>query len=538
VNTSEANLPSYVRPEAKAVRDDLDLMADLLAGTRRVQEQANTRKYLRKWKDEQQDVYEIRRSCESVFEGLTRTLSAATGMLFAKAPGIEWNASETVMAEHWQDLDGQGTAGPVLAKRFSEQAIRDGLALILVDHPSAPDGVTVTGANEGPLGLRPKWALYQRRQILSWFTETINNVSTVTQLVLEESVNTRSGMYGVLPTIQYRVLRLVGQSDGPRFAAWEVYQETKGAIDGAFHRTSFGVFRNRHGVPAPVLPIGIAYTGRTDAPLTASIPLLGVAWANLSHWRLSTALTFGREVAAYAQGIIIGELAPGPLGANGLATPGRMKLGPLAMLHLKGDNASFEWKAPPVEAFAPLERGIDEKLKQMGQMGMSFLITDTRAAETAMAKRLDATAENSTLATAAQGIQDAWNLAFEHHAWYLGIEKVGAPVLAINTDFENIAMDPQTMTAYVDAVARAGLPEMMLLEAWQHGGRIPPDTDLTLLMAEMMGNRAAIDAQNALDMGANQPPGASSTAAGTQKPRKLSIVRGADGRAVGIEESA
>jgi hypothetical protein len=277
---------------------------------------------------------------------------------------------------------------------------------------------------------------------------------------------------------------------GPeRVAQWELWEETKDAGAGGFASVGSGVFRDRTGQAADFLPIAIAHTGRADDLLCSTIPLLGVAWANLAHWQLSTNLRFYRDLCAFPQPLVIGDFADQMAGQ--VALPGRLKLGPAVAIHLKGEGASFDWKAPPTEAFGPLENGVKEKLEQIGQMGMSFLVSDTRAAETAEAKRLDATAENSTLATAAQGIEDAINLALEIHAWYLGIEKAGAPVMTINKDFENTAMDSQTMVAYVDAVVRAGLPPRTLLEAWQQGGRLPADADTEELEREMMAGMAA-----------------------------------------------
>src|SRR3990167_3559588 len=110
-NTTDPSLPSYRRPEAVAVQPDLALIADVLAGTRRIWERAQAARYLRKWKDEAQEGYDGPTECETVFEGLGRTLSACVGMLFAKPPPVEWNASETAFEEHWQNLDGMGTAG-------------------------------------------------------------------------------------------------------------------------------------------------------------------------------------------------------------------------------------------------------------------------------------------------------------------------------------------------------------------------------------------------------------------------------------------
>jgi hypothetical protein len=179
-----------------------------------------------------------------------------------------------------------------------------------------------------------------------------------------------------------------------------------------------------------------------------------------------------------------------------------LKLGPLVVVHLQvqpnGPAPDFKWAAPPVESFAQLEKNIEVKERHMGQLGMSFLSPQKRQQETATAERLDSTAENASLSTAAQGIDDAVNLALEFHAWYRGIPKAGAPVFQINRDFESQAMDAQTMAVYVQAVEKAGLPPRLLLEAWQAGGRLPPDADLDALEMAMLGY-TAVNEQNRQD---------------------------------------
>lgn len=489
------NLPTYQRPEVKAAVDDLTLIHDLLGGTRRMWQQS--KEYIRKWSDEDTGVYDIRRQCETLFEGLGRILSAAVGMLFAKSPALEWNASEAVMTPQWDNIDAAGTKGTVFIKRFSESAIRDGLCLILVDHPSPPQDVTITAANEQTLGLRPTWAMYQRAQILSWRTAVVGNRQTVTQLVLAECGETASGTFGVTTRPRYRVLRLV---DG--VATWQLWEQVndRGASLTDFALLDEGTFKNRNGKSADFLPVALGYAGRTDSPITAGMPLLGVAWANLAHWQLSTNLRFYRDLSAFPQPVVTGALMPDPQTGQ----PGKLRVGPMVAVQLSEASAKFEWAELSGSSMAQLEQGVDEKLGQMAKLGMAFLATDTRAAETAAAKRLDATAENSTLATAAQGIEDAVNLAFEYHAWYLGIEKAGAPVLTISRDYESTAMDPATMTAYVSAVQSAGLPIRLLLEAWQAGGRIGPEEDLDALEAEMMANAEAAAQQKANELAAQQ----------------------------------
>ena len=480
------NRPDYVHPALKAVLPDLELVDDLIAGTRRMWKRAPEAGYIRKWKDEAPEVYAIRSKSETLYEGLGRTRSAATGMLFAKPPKLEWNGSDTRLKPHWDNIDAAGTAGHVFVKRLSDASIADGLGLLLVDFTKAPrdpktgERVLVTAENEERLGLRPKWASYPRSSIRSWITMEVANREEIVQVVLHEPSAERDGMYGIKTVDRFRVLAM---QDGA--ARWDIFKKLKGPEGDVFELEEGDFFRNRTGATSPRLPIAIAYTGAYQAPLQASIPLLGVAWANLSHWQISTDLRFYLSLCAFPQPTVVGKLQE-VVGANGARVPGTLKVGPMVVVHLQ-EGGSFEWKELQGTSITKLQEEVEKREKQMGQMGMSFLAPDSRHQETAEAKRIDSTAENSTLATAAQGIDDAVNLAWELHCWYEGIERAQVPVFTMNRDFESTAMDHDTMVAYVRAVKDAGLPPRMLLEAWQQGGRIPPDADLDLLEMEMLG---------------------------------------------------
>lgn len=494
---TDPRLPSYCRPEVTASAKDVALVHDLLGGTTRMHQRAPD--YIAKWDAEEDGVYRIRRTCETVFEGLGRTLSAATGMLFAKPPAIEWNQSEAAISPHWDNLDGAGTKGTVLAKRFSEAAIRDGLGLILVDHPGRPNVPIVTDLTAIEFNLRPTWACYGRSQILNWRTAVIQNQRKLTLVVLHECGEVAVGEYGIASSDRYRVLRLILTPTGYQ-ATWTLYEQQKDDASEPEHFAAIGggVFKNRSGQIADRLPVAVAYTGRTDAPMQATIPLLGVAWANLSHWQQSTDLRFYRKLCAFPQPTVIGTLAPDATG-----TPGKLRIGPMVGVQLAAEaGATFTWTELAGTSMDQLEKGILEKVQQMAKMGVAFMQTDTRAAETAEAKRLDATAENSTLATAAQGIEDALNMAFELHAWYLGIEKASAPVISINRDYGDTAMASDMLTAFAGAVQNAGIPVRLLLEQMQVGGLIGPDEDLDALEVEILANQQAkadAEAQAAAD---------------------------------------
>lgn len=502
--TKKANQPDYQMPVLEEVLPDLTLLDDLLAGTRRMHKQ-NT-KYIRKWSDEDQAVYAIRSKCEQLFEGLSRTLSAAVGMLFARPPALEWNGSDGLLEDFWDNVDLAGTAGPVFVKKFTDVGMRDGVAVILVDYPAMPRDendnlIEIDSEQEALLGIRPTLAFYGRASVSNWRTSTINNKLAITQITFWEPTALDDGLYGVRVVDRYRTLRLEKQTelDGETryYATWTVKEKHEANNEITFEEIGYGVFLNSKGEAYDRLPIGIAHTGRSDEILVASIPLLGVAWANLAHYQLSTALRFSLDISGFPQPTVIGELAqePGPDGVKMVAT--KLKIGPMVTVTVsKGSKDSgpsdFRWTVAPTEGFSNLyDYGVAEKKRQMAELGMSFLASDTRQAETAEAKRLDATAENATLSTGAQGIDDAMNQAWEHVCWFMGIDPSGVPVTTLNRDFESVAMDPATMAVYVAAVDKAGLPIRLLLEAWKLGGRISPDTDLDELELEMAAILAA-----------------------------------------------
>jgi hypothetical protein len=508
-NTDKPHLPNYVSPARRKIDADLKLIDNLLDGPRAMWEASNQPGYIRKWKDEAPEVYDLRRLGEPCFGGLDRTLTAAVGMMFRTAPVMTWNASETAMAAQWANLDGAGTHGDVFLKRFAEIALPQGLALILVDHPPRPvdenkQPIVITMANEAEYNFRPLWTRYEREHIVSWQVGTVQNRQTITQIVFSEEAETPSG-FGVKCTTQYRVLRLV-----QGIATWSLYEPVKDNpedIDG-FRLVGSGIFRNRNGeVMRGRLPIAVAYTGRTEKPLDADMPLLPVAFANLGHWQAATDLTFGRRVAAIEQPVVTGELKGG-IDSAGNVTPGQVRLGWLVAVHLESQG-TFTWQGPSGKGLEQLAKGRDEKLVEMGQLGLSFLIPDARAAETATAKRLDKVAEHATIATAAQGIADAANEALELHAWYLGIEKAGAPTVALSTDFEASGPDAPLLTAFA-ALSKAGFPKQPLVEAMQRMELVAAGADVAKIAqdwedGEAASNAAAAD-MAAINTAAGVPP--------------------------------
>lgn len=451
--------PAYQRPEAIEALPDLDLIRDLLAGTRRLHERAPL--YIRKWESEAGDVYRLRSTCESLYEGFGRILSASVGMMFAKSPVMSYKTQgvQRLFEPQWANIDAAGTAGHVWVKRLAQWAMRDGLAVILVDHPPATGVVTL--ADEARMNLRPTWAMYQRRHVLSWRTETLDNADTVTMLTLAEPTSEPDGAFGIVIKQRVRELRI---EDGR--AVWRLWDVTDNPTI-----IEEGEYRDRRGRPFTTLPIAVAYAGDVEAPFVCRPPLMGVAWANIAHYQLSSELRFYTDLSSFPQPTVVGAFAADP--ATG--QPQTLTLGPLTGVHLT-EGSEFKWTEITGTAFDALAKRVQEKLEAMAALGLSFLSGDKRAQETAQARRMDSVAENSTLATAAQGIEDAINMALGHHAQYLGLTPDAAPVMDISTDYDESALDAQVMGA-IAALVREGLPKIDAVRLLQAGGRLPSDRD-------------------------------------------------------------
>lgn len=489
--THPDDLPSTPRLEYLLAAPDTALIRDELAGTRAMHASARAKDYIPKYRAEKPESYKHRSTIAKFYGGLGRTLSASVGMLFAKPPKPTdaWPAEITA---HWENLDGRGAHGDVFVKRKAADAMADGFTAILVDFPSVPDGLVVHGGNEGALNLRPRWVSYARADVLSWRTAVLENVETLTQVVLREGAAIAAGRFGTRPVVRYRVCSLQLTPDGARAAVWELLEERKDAMgEVAIVSVARGAFRDKAGAAFPDIPLAVVYAGRTDAVLCAHPPLLDVAWANLEHWRVATNLRYYEDLACFPQPTVEGEIAPDQNGQVGT-----FQLGPGVLVRVTA-GSTFKWTEVAGTSIAALRASLAEKKDEIAELGASFLAKKTRGVETAEAKRLDAAAENSSLATSAQGIEDGINLALGFHARYLGIPAEQAPTITINTDFDTGALDAQTMVAYVTAVKDAGLPARLLLEAWQVGGRIGPDEDLDALEAEIMANAAALADQQA-----------------------------------------
>jgi len=156
-------------------------MRDVIGGDDEIKE--NSLSYVPKLEDQDDTQYKAMVN-RAIFENFTaRTLDGITGLVFSKAPQIELGTQLTAYSENI-DLDSSTLTD--LAQVCVAEVATVGRCGILVDMPNInTDGMTQADVDK--LNIRPYMKIYKSESIINWRTETINNVTALSMVVLYET---------------------------------------------------------------------------------------------------------------------------------------------------------------------------------------------------------------------------------------------------------------------------------------------------------------------------------------------------------------
>lgn len=477
--------PAIPHPAYNRMLPRIQKCRDLMLGSEGIRDGGAT--YTPRFAIESDSAYDARKMRAALYNGFSRVALAATGMLTQQEPVLGKDMPPQLV-QLWENLDGKGTHGAVLTADMILNGMIDGHTGILVDcenadrttldrtnaSAAAVPGVALSADDEVRIGLRPYCSLVRADDVIKPLYMTVNGQETLVLLVIRENVDVRAGTFGVIGQVRYRVYRNV--NGVVSYQLWTVPVGQQRPVLTEPPRA----LRNLKKIPWSPMRCGRKLSRVETLPT-----LTDLADMNIEHHQTKTNLlnlvTLGcvpTQVRIGAQPDDKGNYPPIILG------PGSTIEAP----HIEGVAKPIYWSSPDVTVLGPAQKMLESTEAAMGAMGMAFLAPQPRATETAEAKRLDATAQNATISTVGRAAQDCLEGAFGFIGDFLGV-KAGS--VSVNSDFENLVMEPAVMMAYVAAVANAGLPPRLLIEAWQAQGRIPDDLDPDELVAEMMANATA-----------------------------------------------
>lgn len=401
------------------------------------------------------------------FNATGRTLDAFTGMIFAKDPVIEM---PTAMEPYEEDISLSGDN----LREFAEQVVDEQLAVgrvgIMADFPQVePSGLTVAMAEA--MNVRPFLRWYSAETIINWRVSYVNGAEVLTLVVLRETVQRQENEFQTVDVTQYRVLDLTAEGYRQRVMTdndeliSEVYPLKQGA------RMNF----------IPFLILG-ANSASADVQKP---PMLDLVDTNLAHYRNSADYEHGLHFTGlptpYVAGVQLGE---------GQA----LSVGSMTAWVFPDPSAKAEYLEFKGDGLKTLREAMKDKEQRMAVLGARMLADDKKTNEAFGTLELRTAGERSILASISRSASDSLTRALNWMA-----EWIGAPAdasITLNTDFGAARMQPQMVTALLQAYQNDAMPLSVVFENFQRGELVNPEMEFEEYEAQLADAGPSFDQED------------------------------------------
>lgn len=441
-------------------RPALKLVRDVFGGTDSLREEAS--RYLPQHVMEGSDEYAQRKKRAVLFNAYKRTVQAMVGMVFRRDPILDDDVPARI-AQHAENIDLQGRALTVFARDAFEDAMIAGHTFVLVDAPTVSNQREVRGtlADVNRSGRRPYWVHVKKDDVINvrWVFEAGEPVLELA--VICEPAVVPSGPFGEEEVVRYRELRpgmfKLWRKEGNEF---QLEAEGETSVE-----------------RIPLVPI---YTNRTGF-FESAPPLLDLAHENVEHYQVRSdhrhALTFASIPIPVFTGLNAED----------------MEWGAGRSIFLPHPESSAQMLESGGGAIGESRKELKDIEARMAALGLSMLVRETRAAETAEAKAIDKAESDSQLIAMAKALQDGLMNAVNLHAEYLGEESGGT--ITVNDDFESMSISPDQARLLLEAVEKSVLSRHTYWLELERGGLLRSGFD-----AEEEAERLAREAGAEIEM--------------------------------------
>jgi len=349
-----------------------------------------------------------------------------TGRVFDK-PIVAGEDVPASLIPWLENVDNAGRDLSTFARGIFEDGVSgSGISWIMVDAP--PRSGTISKADVQRQNLRPYLVHLRPEDILGWKTETVNNVTAVTQLRIAETVKEPGeDEFDQVEVEQIRVLdvtesgvqvRIFRKADAKNEFKWMLYNDPY--FTGLSEITVVPFYANRGGF--------------WDAK-----PLLDdLADVNIAHWQSQSdqrnILHFARVPILFAKGIPADQKITISAASATVATD---------------TDASLSWVEHSGSAIGAGRQDLKDLEFQMEAHGLQLLVNQA-GGQSATGAALDAARETSILAMTADALKDALETALQFMADYAG--EVSGGSVVVNKDFGAGTMAAQELQLLLSAV--------------------------------------------------------------------------------------
>lgn len=435
---------------SEAMLSDVVLMRDVMAGTTHMREQRT--RYLPSHPKERGADYNRRLAMAVLFNALQRTVSGLAGMVFRRNITLGDDVPGKIV-ELSENIDNAGTHLDVFARELFEDSLLAGHAGILVDVPTVESGGRrLMSTEEQALGVRPYWVAVPKENIISWRTTVDRGAVVLSQLVIYEPVIEPDGLFGEVESKRYRVLRR-DENKVVTSQLWEIQDDKAVALD-----------EPRVVTNQTEIPFSLTFGGGKRGHMESRPALLDLAHTNIAHYQDLADHRYVRHLGNVPILVI-----------SGVDGDSEIVIAANTALKLPDPQSSAAYCEPSGNSYKANVEQLNEYKADMAAMGLAMLQRETRAAETAEAKRLDKATEESALATAARSLSDCLERSLQFTANFLRIEDGGS--VNVNMEFDDDSLSPQQIAEYRAMVLEGSLSLDTLWQIMQQGDALPRDFD-------------------------------------------------------------
>ena len=408
-----------------------DLIADLKEGTYKIR--SEHRKYLLQEPRETDDSYDTRLARSTVVPYLQRIEKMLSGMLVRKPVRLD-DVSDLVR-EQLFDVDLEGNDLNIWLYQTARQAISFGHIGVLVDAPKEGDKA------------RPYWVTYAPKDILGWRTEIVEGVRKLMQIRLMEQVVENDGQYGEKVVKQIRVLEP---------GRYEIHRKDE-------KKGEYKLFEEGEMSLKDKIPFSVAYSNRVGMYESRS-PLYDIAELNLKHYQIQSDLDNILHISSVPLLAVFGypnadEITTGPNEALSLPPESRM-----------------EYVSPSGDSYDSQFKRLEDIKEQINTLSLAAVLGQKLVGETAEAKRIDRSQNDSTMMVVAQQMQDLIDNCLKFHSEYLNEPNAGSSF--VNRDFVTARLEPQEIQSLLQLFTAGTISQETLLTQLSSGEILGDDFDV------------------------------------------------------------
>jgi hypothetical protein len=409
--------------------------------------------YLPKLKDQDDESYKAYKTRANFFNATSRTIAGLTGLLLRKAPSIDVNPQVESLFEN---ITSCGESLYDLTSEVVGEVLEVGRIGLLVDVPRAKAaGLTVADATT--LNIRPFISTYDARCIINWRTKKINNISTLTLVVLQEDEEIDKNEFEFECEPRFRVLDL--END-------KVYRQRLFKVNDKGEDIVLEEFRPlMRGATLDYIPF--VFINSDDlTPDICEPPLIDLVNINLAHYRVSADYEHGCHFTGLPTPIVSGYTPQ--------SDTEKLYIGSTSAWVFPDSNAKASFLEFSGQGLTALENNMQAKQEQMAVLGARMIAVEKRAVEAAESLAIRQSGENSALVNMGLVISKGMQkILFIFSDWLVNDTNV---TFELNKDFVGTPLSAQDLTALIAAWQSGAISQETLFKNLK-AGELYDDTD-------------------------------------------------------------